>query len=936
MRQFLIMAMAAMVLVVVNLAAGPTARAQMAICPNGICEYPLEDEFNCPFDCGGGMGGFCGDGQCDWYYGDETASNCPVDCDCVEPVLCGCPGMACTLACLYAVNCGDGVCVESETYANCPSDCTITPCCGNDLCAYPETLGNCAADCDTCGNAYCGPDESHANCPMDCPQCGDALCSYPLEDSVSCSADCTCTDADGDGRGQYCHAGTDCDDANPNVWNTCAACLDQDGDGWFTGCNQYLTVNGPDCDDHADTGAGCNAGCAAFYLDADSDGRGLASSSVTRCAAPAGYVAVGGDCNDTNTNVWSACASCLDSDGDGWYAGCNRYLTINGPDCDNTTATGSSCHNTCAGSYQDFDRDGHGNAGVPVTRCHAPFGYVASSDDCDDASAYAWDTCATCVDNDADTYYQACNNYYAEVTAGGTATTSTTLPLAASKHDERTQVIYLASELGPAATIYSVALNVSTIPGQVLNNFTIRMKPTDLDSFSVSSWEGPASGWTTVYQHNEPSTPYGWHTFELDTPFDYDGARNLMVDFSFNNASSSTAGASRGVNLAAYRCLYFSTNSAYGDPLTWTGTANPPPSRTTYLPQLRFYFQINGPDCDDTSALVNSGRTEVPCDDLDNDCNPATPDDWDADGDGLGYCDEFSYGTSDAVADSDGDGLRDGPEVNLYRTSPTNWDSDGDRLADGYEAASLAHPGATLDPMNAADGAADFDGDGNSNANEIWNGSDPWTADPAPGEFDNPGCYYWADGDGDGNPAPSDVIAIRLRIAGAEPTYQNILPHGSDTLDLDRDGNVAPSDWVLLSLMVAGAERPGGYPSQASSLEVVAAPTGSVAAGSTARVTVSVHSVSGTVPYAPGYGVVFTVSGNAVLLGGDGTADGEAAGNRYDISMEAAAGAQANIVVLITGPGAITIGAKVPGCGEPPYGRWNHEVVLSPAVVINP
>jgi hypothetical protein len=284
---------------------------------------------------------------------------------------------------------------------------------------------------------------------------------------------------------------------------------------------------------------------------------------------------------------------------------------------------------------------------------------------------------------------------------------------------------------------------------------------------------------------------------------------------------------------------------------------------------------------------------------------------------------------NDAGLDPDGDGLTNLQEY-AAGTDPCGWDSDADALPDGYE---LAHG---LDPLVAADGSADADGDGISNTNEYYNGSDPGNADPAPGKFENPGCYYWADGDGDGNPAPSDFIMLKLEVAGVAQDYRDILPHGTDTLDLDRDGHAAPSDEVLLKLMIAGSEQPGGYPSQALSLEEVDAPSGSVAEGSTTHVTLSVHSVSGDVPYAPGYGVVFTVdSGNAMLLGGDGTADGEPAGNRYDISMEAAAGAQANIVVLITGPGPITIGARIPACGMAPYGRWNDEVVLGPPVVIN-
>jgi hypothetical protein len=309
----------------------------------------------------------------------------------------------------------------------------------------------------------------------------------------------------------------------------------------------------------------------------------------------------------------------------------------------------------------------------------------------------------------------------------------------------------------------------------------------------------------------------------------------------------------------------------------------------------------------------------------------------DTDGDGLTDASEVNTSnTNPLLADSDGDGLGDGFEINTSHTNPLSWDSDGDRLSDGFEVANSGHAGGGLDPINALDAAADFDGDGNSNVNEYWNGSDPWTIDPTPGPHENPGCYYWADADGDGNPAPSDLVRLKLEIAGVAQEYREILPHGTDTLDLDRDGHVAPSDEVLLRLMIAGSERPGGYPSQAGALEVVAAPSGSVAVGSTTHVTVSVHSVSGDQPYAPGFGVVFeVVGGNAVLLGGDGTADGQAAGNRYDFSMEAAAGAKANMVVLVTGSGPITIGAKILECGIYPNGRWNDEVVLDPAVVIN-
>jgi hypothetical protein len=348
------------------------------------------------------------------------------------------------------------------------------------------------------------------------------------------------------------------------------------------------------------------------------------------------------------------------------------------------------------------------------------------------------------------------------------------------------------------------------------------------------------------------------------------------------------------------------------------------------------------PDTDDDGVGDGVEYNHAPCYD------PLVPD---SDGDGLcdgsltvpGECDagedqnnngEQDPGeTSACNADSDSDGLDDLLD-NGGCLSPLIWDSDGDHLPDGFEQDNLTNPLGALDPCLTTDGDLDFDGEGNSNAHEYWNGSDPWNTDPVPGVYDNPGCYYWADGDGDGIPAPSDIVKLKLEIAGVAQEYRDILPHGIDTLDLDRDGHAAPSDQVLLKLIVAISDRPGGYPSQAGMLEVVSAPTGSVAVGSTTHVTVSVNSASGGVPYAPGFGVMFeVVSGNALLLGGDGTANGQPVGNRYDFSMEAAAGARANIVVLVTGPGPISIGAKVPACGIAPNGRWNDLVDSAPIVI---
>jgi len=42
------------------------------------------------------------------------------------------------------------------------------------------------------------------------------------------------------------------------------------------------------------------------------------------------------ECDSTDPNNWDSCSTCADLDGDGFFAGCDAYTTINGPDCDDS------------------------------------------------------------------------------------------------------------------------------------------------------------------------------------------------------------------------------------------------------------------------------------------------------------------------------------------------------------------------------------------------------------------------------------------------------------------------------------------------------------------------------------------------------------------------------------------------------------------------
>jgi hypothetical protein len=90
----------------------------------------------------------------------------------------------------------------------------------------------------------------------------------------------------------------------------------------------------------------------------------------------------------------------------------------------------------------------------------------------------------------------------------------------------------------------------------------------------------------------------------------------------------------------------------------------------------------------------------------------------DADSDGLSDAQESTLGTDPHVADTDGDGLPDGQEVQQFQTDPRNPDTDGDLLNDGEEIKRSTNPRA-----------ADTDQDGLSDGAEVSIGTNPLVQD---------------------------------------------------------------------------------------------------------------------------------------------------------------------------------------------------------------
>ncbi len=278
----------------------------------------------------------------------------------------------------------------------------------------------------------------------------------------------------------YVLHGGDCDDADPGynpsaLESDCAdpndyncdgsvGYADADGDG-FAACEECddldFDVNEDaeevcdgvdnDCDGDIDQDA---IDATTWYGDADNDGHGGTQFTTEACTMPSGYVATADDCNDVNASAYpGASESCdlVDNDCDGdvdegveltWYAdadgdgygdatatteACTEPpgYTVNGDDCDDTSASNSpaalercdSVDNDCDTLvdeadaidtntwYLDGDGDGYGSSLTTTDSCEAPSGYVTAGTDCDDSDGgvnpAAVESCDT-IDNDCD------------------------------------------------------------------------------------------------------------------------------------------------------------------------------------------------------------------------------------------------------------------------------------------------------------------------------------------------------------------------------------------------------------------------------------------------------------------------------------------------------------------------------------------------------
>ncbi len=311
-------------------------------------------------------------------------------------------------------------CTQPDGYVAIGGDCN-----DQDATYHP---GADEADCEDPADYNCDGSTGYADADSDgfpaCQDCDDARGETnpaALEYCNGIDDDCNGTDDDNPSDAVVYYADHDADTYG-DADNTESACAAPEG---FvenaTDCNDDAASVHPGADEHCDNAdENCDGQAdespvdpAAWYADGDKDGYGDADAATPACDAPADHVADATDCDDLDANV---------------HPGADEYCTDADENCDGS-GTDDAVDTTVY--YADDDEDTYGDAGVTMSACTAPSGYVSDDTDCDDSTDLAnpdlTEVCNDGLDNDCDESDNGCSlagNYagsYADQSISGTA-----------------------------------------------------------------------------------------------------------------------------------------------------------------------------------------------------------------------------------------------------------------------------------------------------------------------------------------------------------------------------------------------------------------------------------------------------------------------------------------------------------------------------------
>jgi large repetitive protein len=512
-------------------------------------------------------------------------------------------------------------------------------------CEQPVGYVGDETDCDD------GDDAQHPGATEYCNG-EDDNCDGTIDEDSAADVNTWYRDADSDSYGSASVSEIDCDQPAGYVLDH-TDCDDTDS-AQHPGAEEYCNDEDDDCDGIADEDSAIDA--ATWYRDADSDNYGSSTATSVACDQPSGFVTDSSDCDDTDGAQ---------------YPGATEHCDGQDNDCDGAVDEDDAAD--VLTWYRDADADSYGDPSNSDIDCDQPTGYVEDDSDCDDSSSATHpgateycdgvdDNCDGTVDED-----EAVDvlTWYRDADAdshGNPSSTDIDCDQPSGYVADDTDCDDTDGAQFPGAAEHCNGedddCDGSVDEGDAVDASTWYMDM-DGDGFGSSSYS------LTLVECEQPST--SWSDSDADCndadPSAYPGATEYCDGI--DNDCNGDVDEDDAVDAATWYRDY--DGDGYGVPGSTTAACEQPSG----------YVGAGDDDCNDLSAEVNPGASEV-CDYVDNDCD--------------GSVDESSaVDASTWYRDADDDGFGDAADTLVQCSQPSGYGIDS---ADCDDSDDETYPGA--------------------------------------------------------------------------------------------------------------------------------------------------------------------------------------------------------------------------------------------------